>query len=294
MEGEKPLEPLTGSNCMLLMNGELCAANDVKTAPPEALLIYEVIRVMAGVPLFLEAHIQRLNRSLALAGVNEALSSTVLTESIRTLTESCGISDQNLRLNAWKEGTGLCWTALFVESHYPSPETYHLGVSTGLLQMERSNPNAKVWQAELKAAVSLQCEQRDLFEMILVDSKGFISEGSRSNLFFTQGNTLITAPDEAVLEGITRLQLLEIITARQIPLIKRDISVAELDTFDGAFITGTSIQLLPVRQIDAWERRSSEQPLIQYLMAQFRQAVTSYQQAHSASRHPQEENIWNE
>lgn len=288
------MEPLTDSNCMLLMNGELRAAKDVKTAPPEALLIYEVIRVMAGVPLFLEAHIERLNRSLGLAGVQGTLSSAVLTESIRTLTEPCGIRDQNLRLNAWQEGTGLCWTALFVESHYPSPETYHQGVATGLLQMERSNPNAKVWQAELKATVSLQCEQRNLFEMILVDSKGFISEGSRSNLFFTQGNTLITAPDEAVLEGITRLQLLEIIAARQIPLIKRDISVAELDTFDGAFITGTSIQLLPVRQIDAWERRSSEQPLIRYLMAQFGQAVASYQQNHTVSRHPQEENTWNE
>jgi len=168
-----------------------------------------------------------------------------------------------------------------VESVYPPSAVYKQGVATGLLNMERSNPNAKVWQGDLKEAVARQCTMRNLYEMILVDANDVISEGSRSNLFFTQGNTLITAPDEAVLEGITRLKLLELAEQMKIPLIKREIHVSELESFDGAFITGTSIHLLPVSKIDLWERQSSEQSLIKHLMDQFEKAVKEYENTYT-------------
>jgi len=279
------MNQLQSSCSRILLNGELSASEHRRPIPPGVPVIYEVIRIMGGIPLFLEAHLERLERSLKLAGFVETPDTAAVTAAIHALTKACSVRDQNLRINVWQEDGDVRWTGLFVESHYPDLEMYQQGVSAGLLKMSRSNPNAKVWQEELKAAVATQCELRSLYEMILVDAEDRISEGSRSNLFFTQGDILITAPDEAVLEGITRLKLLEITAEQNIPLIKKPINVADLSSFDGAFITGTSIHLLPVREIDSWERQSAQQPLIRYLMTAFSKTVEEYKRAHHVVNH---------
>lgn len=265
------------SSCdQVIINGILASCDQLIQMPSEADVVYEVIRVISGVPLFIEAHLERMNQSLVLAGFTNRPDINSVKKTVRALTETCSVSQQNIRLNVWQEDGRIQWTGFFVESHYPEPCVYSQGVVTGLLHMERSNPNAKVWQNDLKQAVSQACEARNLYEMILVDSNGFISEGSRSNLFFTCGEKLITAPDESVLEGITRLKLLEIIRRENITLEKREISLSELDSFDGAFITGTSIHLLPVTRIDSWARQSSGQPLIKNLTDKFEELVKHY------------------
>ena len=45
-----------------------------------------------------------------------------------------------------------------------------------------------------------------------------ITEGSRSNIFFLKDETLVTAPDNAVLNGITRKHILEICRENSIRL----------------------------------------------------------------------------
>lgn len=263
----------------ILLNGEIHTADRLRPIPAEAPLVYEVVRILDGIPLFLEEHLERMQRSLALAGFPQAPDSRAVTEAVRSLTEECAVRNQNLRLNVWREEETVHWTGLFVESHYPDAAMYLQGVPAGLLSMSRHNPNAKVWQQDLKAAVARQCEARGLYEMILVDDAGTISEGSRSNLFFTQGDTLVTAPDEKVLEGITRMKLMELLTRLNIPLIRRNITADELEVFDGAFLTGTSIHLLPLSRIDKWERPSARQPLIHTLMTAFKESVEDYQKA---------------
>jgi len=269
-------------NCRLgIANGELVSSDSLPEVPAGATLVYEVVRLIAGVPLFLEDHVNRLNRSLSLAALPGGMSLHLLKDRFRALAEACSITDRNIRLDVWRWEADLIWTARFVESHYPSPEAYRDGVAAGLLAWERHNPEAKVWQANLKETVADICAQRDLHELILVDSQGRISEGSRSNLFLTQGERLFTAPDSAVLGGITRLKLLELIEEMGIELVRSEIGVQELETFDGAFLTGTSIHLLPLSSIEAWRRQSARQPLIEALQKAFDEKVTAYIRAHS-------------
>ncbi len=270
------MNSLTKSSDIVIVDGALKPADQLIPIPQDADVVYEVIRLISGVPVFIEAHLERMNRSLHLAGFTHILDEHMVKEAIHDLVDACSISNQNIRLNLWMNGTRISWSGFFVESHYPEPSIYLEGIATGLLVMERDNPNAKVWQSDFKQAVSLACEKRNLYEMILVDSDGFISEGSRSNLFFTHGKVLLTAPDAAVLGGITRQKLIDLILEKEIPLVKRRIHISELESFDGAFITGTSIHLLPVARIDAWERSSSEQSLIKDLMVQFEWIIQEY------------------
>jgi len=88
------------------------------------------------------------------------------------------------------------------------------------------------------------------FEAILVNEDGTVSEGSRSNIFFVKGNKLVTSPDSAVLLGVTRNKVAEVCESNGIEVEKRIIKIDELESFDGAFITGTSNDVLPIKSID--------------------------------------------
>ncbi len=259
-----------------IVNGELAALEKLPETPAAATLVYEVVRLIAGIPLFLEDHVGRLNRSLSLAALPGQLGTDQVRDSFRALAEACSATDRNIRLDVWQQDTALTWTARFAESRYPSPEAYREGVDAGLLAWERHNPEAKVWQANLKETVAGICAQRGLHELILVDSLGRISEGSRSNLFLTRGDCLFTAPDSAVLGGITRMKLLELIDDLGVRLERREIYVHELETFDGAFLTGTSIHVLPLSRIETWRRQSAQQPLVAELQKAFDERVSAY------------------
>lgn len=267
---------------LVIINGQLESADQLATIPADTAVIYEVIRLISGVPLFIEAHLQRMSNSLRLAGIENGPSSHSVKMGVQFLAEACAVENQNIRLNIWKDGNGVQWTGYFVESHYPDAAVYDEGIPAGLLSMVRDNPNAKVWQADLKETVAQLCHSQNLYEMILVDAEGVLLEGSRSNLFFICGDRIITAPDCDVLEGITRMELLEIIQTANIPLEKRPIKIEELETFDGAFLTGSSIHLLPISQIDSWRRESSKNPLLMELMGRFHETVQGYVKTYQA------------
>ena len=63
-------------------------------------------------------------------------------------------------------------------------------------------------------------------------------------------NCLCTAPDSAILKGITRKYVLHLAEKLGIPIQKREIKRSELNNFSAAFICGTSPKILPVKEID--------------------------------------------
>ena len=84
----------------------------------------------------------------------------------------------------------------------------------------------------------------------MIDENNIINEGSRSNIFFVKGNKLITPKDKNVLLGVTREKVIELCRKNNIKIDKRNIHLNEIKEFDGAFITGTSVNILPITQID--------------------------------------------
>jgi len=88
-------------------------------------------------------------------------------------------------------------------------------------------------------------------EAIMLDMRGYVSEGAGDNVFILKKGTLITPPLRAgVLEGITRLVMTEIADNMGIETIQRDITINELENADEAFITGTIGEIQPLIEID--------------------------------------------
>lgn len=90
------------------------------------------------------------------------------------------------------------------------------------------------------------------YEAWLVDSEGMVNEGAASNAWIIdQSGTIITRYlDHAILRGITRTTLIEIIAAQGLRFEERKFSVAEAYRAREAFITGATTLVTPVVAID--------------------------------------------
>jgi D-alanine transaminase len=89
-------------------------------------------------------------------------------------------------------------------------------------------------------------------EAWLVDARGFITEGASSNAWIvTAGRKVVTRPtDHAILRGITRTVVLDVLHAQGLALEERPFTVAEAAAAQEAFVTSASQTVLPVVKID--------------------------------------------
>lgn len=204
-------------------------------------MAYEVIRVVDSKPLFLREHLLRLKKSIGDADLVK------LKAAIDTLIkERDEIISQNIFLGYNLE-TGdnmVC----FNKSFYPPVDWYDEGIAIGLLDIKRENPNFKIYNDKYKVLVKSYLEENDFFET-LICSEGYITEGSRSNVFFIKSNKIITPPLKKVLPGITREKVFLVADDLGYEIEEKNIEIESLDSFDGVFITGTSIDLLPVKEV---------------------------------------------
>lgn len=220
-------------------------------------LIYEVIRVIDSIPLFLKDHILRLNNSLALLNKKEIKEENIKLLLDKLIKES-RITNGNVKIvYDFKDIFGF-----FIPHKYPSKEQYSEGVKTILYFGERNNPNAKVMDITFRENVNKKIEENGAFEAILINNEGNITEGSKSNIFLVKDNTLYTSLSKQVLPGITRKKIFEICSTYGIKITEKDISYKELNSFQGLFISGTSPKILPIKAVDNITFKSSENKLI--------------------------------
>jgi branched-chain amino acid aminotransferase len=87
-------------------------------------------------------------------------------------------------------------------------------------------------------------------EAILLDTEGYVSEGSGENVFIVRKGRLKTTPLTSILEGITRNSVIELALERKIPVVEERFTRDEMYVADEVFVTGTAAELTPVREID--------------------------------------------
>ncbi|HWK46530.1 MAG TPA: D-amino-acid transaminase [Stellaceae bacterium] len=90
------------------------------------------------------------------------------------------------------------------------------------------------------------------YEAWQVDRDGFVTEGTSTNAWIvTQAGELVTrAPYHGILNGITRLTLIEIAKRQGLTLVERPFTVAEAKAAREAFVSSATSLALPVSQID--------------------------------------------
>ncbi len=87
-------------------------------------------------------------------------------------------------------------------------------------------------------------------EALLLDTEGYVSEGSGENIFMVRNGVLKTTPLTSILEGITRNSIMKIAADKKIPVVEERFTRDELYIADEAFFTGTAAEVTPMRELD--------------------------------------------
>lgn len=237
--------------------------------------VYEVIRVMDGIALFLEDHFGRLLKSLEIIDLPFHITFAEFKQRIAELVRVNQKSEGNIKFVYSVVSGDIHWAFTFIQHSYPIPEDYKSGVIIDLLFAERLNPNAKVIQSGIRDETDQMIADRKLYEVLLVDRDGMITEGSRSNVFFVKSDVFYTAPASMILEGITRHKVLECLKELAFPIVLQAVKANEINLFDAAFLTGTSPKVLPIKSIGAqvFDVRNSA---VKKLMDSYNQMIAEY------------------
>lgn len=211
--------------------------------------IYEVIRMVRNTPVFFPDHMERLESSVRNQKKQMLADIPEIRKNIIKLTKSDRKKEVNLKIvfNYNKDSSN--YLIYYIEPIYPSEEQYREGVKGILYYAERKDPGSKVINHRLRSSIFHKLILEKAYEALLVNKKGQITEGSRSNIFFLKNDILYTAPDNVILCGITRKHILNICSENNINVKLICVQADRIADYEAVFMTGTSPMVLPFSHI---------------------------------------------
>ena len=259
-----------------IKNGQLFEIENMYNEEVKNNSIYEVIRMVKGVPLFMEDHIIRLVNSASLMGYDIKENISTIFDGVGKLILGNDFIDGNFKILISEKNGSINYICFFIESHYPDEEMYKKGVPSVLYFTERENPNAKALNLEYKSKVKKILEETKAYEALLVNEKGFLTEGSRSSLFIVIEGCVYTSPGKGVLLGITRQKVLKLCRQLLIPIMETDLHVDILAEADALFITGTSPKILPISTVNGDAVGSPNNKILQRIIDAYNNEIMDY------------------
>ena len=162
--------------------------------------------------------------------------------------EEMGISAKALSVNmivaAWSWGA------------YMGQEALELGINVKTSSFSRHHINSTMCKAKangnyMNSILAHQEATADGYdEALLLDTQGFVAEGTGENIFIVRNGRLITPSLTSALEGITRETVTTIAKDLKIEVIERNITRDEVYSADEAFFTGTAAEVTPIKELD--------------------------------------------
>jgi branched-chain amino acid aminotransferase len=146
---------------------------------------------------------------------------------------------------AWKWGAYLGANAvdLGIRCKISSWSRHHIHVSLAKAKMMGQYTNSVLAKKEAKLG--------GYDEALMMDTNGYVSEGSGENFFIVKKGKLITPPLSAsILEGVTRDTVLTLAREEGIPVAEEMLTRDQVYLADEAFFTGTAAEVTPIREID--------------------------------------------
>ncbi|MDP7982839.1 MAG: aminotransferase class IV, partial [Conexivisphaerales archaeon] len=141
----------------------------------------------------------------------------------------------------------------FPYGKYFHKEGVNLMISTWRrICQEATPPAAKVSGHYVNSVLAkMEALKHGFDDALMLDSNGYLSEGTGENVFIVRDGTLITPPSSAgILEGITRDTIIRLAREEGIPVEVRDVARHELYISDEVFLAGTAAEITPVLSVD--------------------------------------------
>lgn len=152
-----------------------------------------------------------------------------------------------------------CTIAVWEWGAYLGEEALAKGIKTKISSYARSYINSTSQKAKIcgnyinSIFAKMEAIEAGADEAILLDTRGFVTEGSAENLFWVRDGVIYTTPTATVLEGITRDSIIKIAEDMSYQVQEKYICRDELYISDELFFTGTAAEVTPIREIDNYQ-----------------------------------------
>jgi D-alanine transaminase len=252
-------------------NGQFLPKEEIKISPDDrgflfADGVYEVIRAYGGKLFKMDEHLKRLARSLREIRIDYP-----------ALPELAAIGEKLITINNLAAGE---FATLYIQitrgaatsrkhpfPDEPIPPTVYVAASPGISQRAKIENGVKIiltpdirWtRCDIKSISLLpnvlanqQAKENDAEEAVLVRD-GVITEGSHTNIFMIFDGRVLTHPlNSHILPGITRDIIIDLCGQLKIPFQEKFVLGKDLPMAEELFISGTSMEVTPVIQVDEW------------------------------------------
>ena len=207
--------------------------------------------------LFRSAHILGMDIPFSKDEINEATLAAVRENNLETAyirpmcfygSEGMGLRADNLKTHvviaAWEWG------------RYLGEDGLEKGIRIRTSSFSRHHVNVSMCKAKangqyINSMMALQEALNDGYdEALLLDTQGFVAEGSGENIFIVRNGILYTPDLTAALEGITRDTIFQLAKDEGLEIREKRITRDEVYVAEEAFFTGTAAEVLPIREVD--------------------------------------------
>ncbi|MBN2461979.1 MAG: aminotransferase class IV [Dehalococcoidia bacterium] len=279
---------------IIYLNGNLIPRSQAKLSPFDHGFLhgygaFETMRSYGGTIFRLDRHLARLQHAAETLNIAPKLTAFDLAKACHDLLKANNLTEARIRLTV-TAGEGdmvpnpdTCKDiTVFIAAQKlvpPPPETYRRGYSAILSSYRR---NSRSPLSRLKSTSYLEnflarqeARAAGVNEVVLLNEKNFVAEGSSTNIFLVSEGALITPSLESgVLPGITREAALELSqTIGIIPLV-RQVALDELLKADEAFLTSSTLEIMPLTRLDEKPIGSGTPgPITRRLMSSYRELV---------------------
>lgn len=252
--------------------------------------VYETMRAYDGVVFMIDEHIGRLRRSAEMIrlllpkdsdGIKKAVYETLIAnnrkEAYIRLTVSRGYGPIGL-------DPDLCRDATFVViaeemKGYPS-SMYKNGINIIIAGTRRNlreaiNPRIKSLNFLNNILAKIEAKDAGAYEAVMLNSKGYIAEGTISNIFFVKEGVVCTPSTNCgILDGITRKIILDLAVREGFRVREGRFSSGDLFSAFECFITNTTLEVMPVAKVDNVKFMTGEATRL--LLRSYRKEVKAY------------------
>ena len=225
--------------------------------------VYEVIAFRRRALIDRDRHFDRLGRSLAELRIAQPMSRRALELVIGEVVRRNGLDAGTVYLQMTRGVAprdhafpAKAETQLVITARRPRPLPARLleeGVKIIALRDERwSRCDIKSIALLPNVLAKQTAREAGAFEAWLLDDQGMITEGSSSNAWIVSsaGELVTRRAGHAILNGVTRMEVVDLARQAGIRLVERAFSIAEAKAAGEAFITSTTLGVLPVSRID--------------------------------------------
>ncbi len=228
--------------------------------------VYEGIRVYNHKPFKLRQHIERMLHSATSLHLDSPYNIEELEEIILEIVLRNNLTFGYIRPLAWRGAESpridgincschwavVAWASFLEQRHSQRIQGIRLEINPTWRKapagcLPYTSKSAGMYTVSTIAKIESQ--KRGFDDSILLDMKSNVTEATTSNIFFIQDKRLYTPIPDCFLNGITRQTVLQIAENLGLEAQEYTIPVSNLNTYEAAFLTGTSIEIMPISSI---------------------------------------------